>query len=52
MDNKGGWTQGDWSRSVKLEEFMARYKEAAGFAIEALNAAPPIIAPGARVARG
>jgi 2-polyprenyl-6-methoxyphenol hydroxylase-like FAD-dependent oxidoreductase len=32
--------------------FMARYKAAAGFAIETLNAAPPTIAPGARVAGG
>lgn len=31
------------------EAFMARYKAAAGFAIETLNAAPPTIAPGARV---
>ncbi|WP_041375585.1 flavin-dependent oxidoreductase [Polymorphum gilvum] len=30
--------------------FMAGYKAAAGFAMEALNAAPPTIAPGARVA--
>src|SRR5678810_820903 len=30
------------------EAFMARYKAAAGFAIETLNAAPPTIAPGAR----
>jgi len=30
-------------------EFMARYKAAAGFAIEQLNAAPPTIAAGARV---
>ncbi len=29
--------------------FMARYKAAAGFAVETLNAAPPTIAPGARV---
>ena len=29
--------------------FMAGYKKAAGFAIETLNAAPPTIAPGARV---
>jgi len=34
---------------AERDEFMARYKQAAGFAIEALNAAPPIIAPGARV---
>jgi 2-polyprenyl-6-methoxyphenol hydroxylase-like FAD-dependent oxidoreductase len=32
--------------------FMGRYKAAAGFAIETLNAAPPTIAPGARVALG
>jgi 2-polyprenyl-6-methoxyphenol hydroxylase-like FAD-dependent oxidoreductase len=30
-------------------EFMAGYKAAAGFAIEKLNAAPPTIAPGAKV---
>ena len=30
-------------------EFMAGYKTAAGFAMEALNAAPPTIAPGARL---
>ncbi|MBK8083959.1 MAG: flavin-dependent oxidoreductase [Devosia sp.] len=30
-------------------EFMARYKAAAGFAMERLNAAGPTIAPGARV---
>jgi len=30
--------------------FMANYKAAAGFAIETLNAAPPTIPPGARVA--
>ena len=30
-------------------EFMARYKAAAGFAIETLNKAPPTISPGARV---
>ncbi|MBV7544287.1 flavin-dependent oxidoreductase [Acidovorax sp. sic0104] len=34
------------------EAFMARYKQAAGFAIETLNAAPPTIAPGQRVAGG
>ena len=27
------------------DEFMARYKQAAGFVIEALNAAPPIRTP-------
>ena len=31
---------------------MARYKAAAGFAIETLNAAPQTIAPGQRVAVG
>jgi 2-polyprenyl-6-methoxyphenol hydroxylase-like FAD-dependent oxidoreductase len=35
--------------AAEREEFMARYKSAAGFAIDRLNAAPPIIAPGARV---
>jgi 2-polyprenyl-6-methoxyphenol hydroxylase-like FAD-dependent oxidoreductase len=30
------------------EEFMSRYRSAAGFAREQLNAAPPIIAPGAK----
>jgi len=34
---------------AERDEFMARYKQAAGFAIEALNSAPPTIAPGARV---
>jgi len=34
------------------EEFMSRYKTAAGFAMERLNNSPPIIAPGARVGRG
>jgi hypothetical protein len=31
------------------EEFMSRYRAAAGFAMERLNSAPPIIAPGAKV---
>lgn len=34
---------------AERDEFMARYKQAAGFAIESLNAAPSIIALGARV---
>ena len=34
------------------EEFMSRYRIAAGFAKDRLNAAPPIIAPGAKVAAG
>ncbi|MDA3039501.1 MAG: flavin-dependent oxidoreductase [Actinomycetota bacterium] len=33
----------------ELDDFMARYKAAAGFAIETLNASPPTISPGARV---
>ena len=35
---------------AEREAFMARYKAAAGFAIETLNAAPSIIVPGQRVA--
>ncbi len=35
----------------EVEHFMSRYKEAAGFAMEALNAAPRTIAPGARIDR-
>ncbi|HEY1230812.1 MAG TPA: flavin-dependent oxidoreductase [Ramlibacter sp.] len=35
--------------AAEREAYMARYKAAAGFAIDALNAAPPTIAPGARV---
>jgi hypothetical protein len=34
------------------EAFMERYKTAAGFARDQLNAAPPIIAPGARLVSG
>ncbi|MCR8827821.1 flavin-dependent oxidoreductase [Pseudosulfitobacter koreensis] len=34
---------------AERQDFMAKYKAAAGFAIETLNAAPPTIAPGARV---
>ncbi|MEJ8858297.1 flavin-dependent oxidoreductase [Variovorax robiniae] len=36
--------------AAEREAFMARYKAAAGFAIDALNGAPPTIAPGARFA--
>jgi 2-polyprenyl-6-methoxyphenol hydroxylase-like FAD-dependent oxidoreductase len=36
--------------AAEREAFMARYKAAAGFAMETLNAAPPTIAPGSRVA--
>ena len=35
--------------AAEREAFMARYKAAAGLAIEALNAAPSTIVPGARV---
>ena len=35
--------------AAEREEFMSRYRSAAGFARERLNAAPPIIAPGAKV---
>ena len=35
--------------AIERSAFMARYKAAAGFAIEQLNAAPPTIAPGARL---
>jgi len=38
--------------AAEREAFMARYKAAAGFAIETLNAAPPTVAPGARVPGG
>jgi hypothetical protein len=35
--------------AAERAEFMAKYKAAAGFAIEHLNAAPPTIAADARV---
>jgi hypothetical protein len=38
--------------AAEREAFMSRYKAAAGFAIEQLNAAPPTISPGARVRTG
>jgi 5-methylphenazine-1-carboxylate 1-monooxygenase len=38
--------------AAEREAFMARYKAAAGFAIDALNKAPPTVAPGARVMEG
>lgn len=38
--------------AAERDAFMARYKAAAGLAIEALNAAPPTIPAGARVAAG
>lgn len=33
----------------EMDEYMHRYLQAAGLAMEALNSAPPIIAPGSRV---
>ncbi|MDE0064645.1 MAG: flavin-dependent oxidoreductase [Gammaproteobacteria bacterium] len=36
----------------EMDEFMRRYLQAAGYAMEALNSAPPIIAPGSRVNAG
>lgn len=35
--------------AAERDALMARHKAAVGFAIETLNAAPPTIAPGARV---
>ena len=35
--------------AAEREAFMSRYRAAAGFAMETLNGAPPIVAPGARV---
>jgi 2-polyprenyl-6-methoxyphenol hydroxylase-like FAD-dependent oxidoreductase len=37
--------------AAERDEFMRRYKTAAGFAIEKLNGAAPLIAPGARALR-
>ncbi|MEO1060942.1 MAG: flavin-dependent oxidoreductase [Actinomycetota bacterium] len=47
----GGWFDDidDVIPRAEVESYMARYKAAAGFAMESLNAAPPTIAPGARV---
>jgi 2-polyprenyl-6-methoxyphenol hydroxylase-like FAD-dependent oxidoreductase len=52
VDERCGGAFDDIDDVVPLAEridFMARYKAAAGFAMEQLNAAPPTIAPGARV---
>jgi 5-methylphenazine-1-carboxylate 1-monooxygenase len=38
--------------AAERDGFMSRYKAAAGFAMDALNNAPPIIAPGATVGPG
>ena len=37
---------------AEVDEFMAGYKAAAGFAVDTLNGAPPTIEPGARVGIG
>ena len=52
VDERCGGTFDDIDAVIPPEEraaFMAGYKTAAGFAIETLNAAPPIIPAGARV---
>jgi 2-polyprenyl-6-methoxyphenol hydroxylase-like FAD-dependent oxidoreductase len=53
LDERCGGVFEDIDAVIPPEEraaFMAGYKTAAGFAMEALNAAPPTIQPGARVA--
>ncbi|CAG0999208.1 MAG: flavin-dependent oxidoreductase [Rhizobiaceae bacterium] len=55
VDERCGGTFDDIDAVIPPEEraaFMAGYKTAAGFAIETLNAAPPIIPAGARVVLG
>lgn len=52
VDERCGGTFDDIDAVIPAEEraaFMAGYKAAAGFAVDQLNAAPPTIAPGARV---
>jgi len=52
VDERCGGTFDDIDEVIAPAEraaFMADYKAAAGFAIDALNGAPPMIAPGARV---
>ena len=52
MHDRCGGTFDDIDSVIPPDEraaFLAGYKKAAGFAIESLNAAPPTIAPGARV---
>ena len=52
VDERCGGTFEDIDDVIPADEraaFMAGYKAAAGFAIEKLNAAPPTIAPGARM---
>jgi len=51
VDERCGGVFDDIEQVIPAAEraaFMARYKAAAGFAIDTLNAAPPTIAPGAR----
>ncbi|OED37530.1 hypothetical protein AB833_23110 [Chromatiales bacterium (ex Bugula neritina AB1)] len=52
LDDRCGGLFDDIEEVLPLEErndLMARYKQAAGFAIEELNAAPPTIAAGSKV---
>ena len=52
VDERSGGVFDDINQVIPLAEreaFMARYKAAAGIAIDTLNAAPPTIAPGARL---
>ena len=52
LDDRCGGVFDDIEAVIPLEErneFMSKYKAAAGFAIETLNNAPPTIAPGAKV---
>lgn len=42
----------DVIKPAEAQEFMSRYKTAAGFAIDTLNSAPPTISAGARVPGG
>ncbi|WP_157269822.1 flavin-dependent oxidoreductase [Azohydromonas aeria] len=55
VDERCGGVFDDIDRVIPAAEregFMARYKAAAGFAMDALNAAAPTIAPGAQVRTG
>ena len=52
LNERCGGTFEDIDAVISLEErnnFMSKYKTAAGFAIEALNEAPPTISPNARM---
>ena len=53
VDDRCGGVFDDIDQVIPPQEraaFLADYKRAAGFAVEALNAAPPTLPPGARVA--